>query len=225
LDQTFNPTTNNGVVFAVAAQADGKVIIGGTFTTVGSSSRARIARLNANGTLDGSFNPGTGANGTVNAIALQSDGKIVLGGDFTSINGTNRNRYARLNSNGALDLGFDPGRGADGTVFSVALLPDGKVILGGDFTMVNGFLRRGVARVNGDTPAVQIVGAGITVSGQPTFTFSAQPGVAYATEATTNFLNWVVLGTNIAAGYTLTVTDTNAAGLDQRFYRVRRVGP
>jgi len=175
--------------------------------------------------LDTGFTSGSGANGSVNALVVQSDGRIIVVGDFTSINGTNRNRYARLNANGSLDLTFDPGRGADGTVLSVALLPDGKVVLGGDFTMVNGFLRRGVARVNGDTPAVQFVGAGFTVGGEPTLTFSTQVGVAYATEATTDFLSWVVLGTNVATGYTMTVTDTTATGLEQRFYRIRKVGP
>jgi uncharacterized delta-60 repeat protein len=225
LDQTFNPATNNGVVFAVAGQPDGKVIIGGTFTNVGGFNRRRIARLNVNGSVDTGFNPGAGANGSVNALVLQSDGRIIIGGDFTSINGTNRNRFARLNSNGSLDLVFDPGRGADGSVLSVALLPDGKVILGGAFTMVNGFLRRGVARVNGDTPALQFVGAAFTVGGEPSFTFSSQVGIAYATEATTDFLTWTVLGTNVAAGYTMTVTDSTATGLGQRFYRVRRVGP
>src|SRR6185436_15513840 len=83
LDQTFNPPANNGVVFAVAAQPDGKVIIAGSFTNVGGANRGRIARLNVNGTLDVSFNPGTGANGSINAIVLQADGRIIVGGDFT----------------------------------------------------------------------------------------------------------------------------------------------
>src|SRR5206468_1632456 len=75
---------------------DGKIIIGGDFTTYSGTTRNRIARINADGTLDASFNPGTGASGTVYSTAVQSDGKIIIEGSFTSYNGTGRNRIARV---------------------------------------------------------------------------------------------------------------------------------
>ena len=225
LDQSFVPPTNNGVVFAVAGQSDGKVLIAGTFTNVGGQVRSRIARLNSNGSLDGTFLPGTGANQAIYAMAVHPDGRIIIGGDFTSYNGTNRNRYARLNPNGALDLTFDPGRGADDTVYSVALLNGGKVILGGAFTMVNGFNRRGVARINGDTAPLTIVNPGMTVEGFPSFSFGAQPGVAYVIEGTSDFVRWTALVTNVASSTSITYTETNFAFMLHQFYRVRRLSP
>jgi len=153
LDNSFNPGTgveSYGTVSSVALQPDGKVLIGGSFTAVNGTNRQGIARLNANGSLDSSFNPGTGVNGTVHSVALQSDGKVLVGGSFTSVNGTNRNNIARLNANGSLDGSFNPGTGANGPVGSIALQPDGKVLIGGDFTTVNGAVRLKVARLYGD---------------------------------------------------------------------------
>jgi len=140
----------SGRIEAVAVQPDGKVLIGGLFTTVNGTNRNNIARLNANGSLDSSFNPGTGTAGAVRAVALQPDGKVLIGGDFTSVNGTNRSRMARLNSNGSLDSSFNPGTGPNAKVSSIALQPDGKVLIGGDFTTVNGVVRLQVARLYGD---------------------------------------------------------------------------
>ena len=94
LDVIFNPNAN-GSVSAIAIQSDGKVLLGGFFTTVGGVTRNRIARLNSDGTLDTGFNPNASA--TVNAIAIQSDGKVLLGGQFTTVGGVTRNRIARLN--------------------------------------------------------------------------------------------------------------------------------
>src|SRR5436305_323162 len=64
------------------------------------------------GDLDAGFDPGTGANNSVLTTALQPDGKIIIGGAFTSYNSIGRNRIARLNVDGSLDAGFDPGTGA-----------------------------------------------------------------------------------------------------------------
>ena len=135
---------------SIVVEPDGKVLIGGNFLTVNGTNRNGIARLNANGSLDGSFNPGTGVNGTVYSVALQPDGKVLIGGEFTSINGTNRSRIARLNVNGSLDSNFNPGTGPDRVVRSLALQPDGNVLIGGDFTTVNGAVRPHVARLYGD---------------------------------------------------------------------------
>src|SRR5438067_6034490 len=119
LDSSFNPSlalnSATGQVQAVALQTDGKIVIGGSFTGVNGTARNNIARLNADGSLDTSFNPGSGADKQVRAIAVQTDGRIVIGGYFTSVNATARNRVARLNANGALDPSFDPGSGAPGT--------------------------------------------------------------------------------------------------------------
>ena len=83
-------------MFSLALQPDGKLLIGGNFTSYNGTPRNRIARLNADGSLDASFNPGTGANSSVYALALQPDGKLLIGGDFTAYAFTPRTRLARL---------------------------------------------------------------------------------------------------------------------------------
>ncbi len=139
-------------VLAVAVQGDGKVIIGGAFTTVNGTTQNRIARLNSDGALDTGFGNGlTGANNTVRAVAVQGDGKVIIGGDFTTVNGTTRGGIARLNSDGSLDTGFGNGlAGADGPVYAVAVQGDGKVLIGGGFTTINGTTRNHIARLNSD---------------------------------------------------------------------------
>ena len=149
LDTSFNPGSGaNSVVTSIALQPDNKIIIGGEFTSYNGTARNYIARLNADGSLDTSFNPGSGANSTVYSVALQPDNKIIIGGEFTSYNGTARNRLARLNADGSLDTSFNPGSGASNTVYSIALQPDNKIIIGGYFTSYNGTDRNRLARLN-----------------------------------------------------------------------------
>ncbi len=120
-------------VLTTAVQPDGKIIIGGKFTSVLGVPRSNIARLNANGSIDMDFDPK--ANGQVISVAVQGDGKIVLGGTFTTLqpNGaatpTARQYVARVNADGSLDSGFDPKPG--NTVTSVVVQADGRIVLGG----------------------------------------------------------------------------------------------
>ena len=101
VDGTFNPSnTVPTAVNAVGAQSDGKVVIGGAFTTVAGASRYDVARLNADGSLDSTFNTSTGISAPVNALAVQSDGKVIIGGQFTTVFGLTRNRIARLQADG-----------------------------------------------------------------------------------------------------------------------------
>ena len=164
VDVTFDffGTGTDDVVYAIALQADGKVLIGGAFTTARGVARNRIARLNTDGSLDTTFDPGTGAGGEVRGIVVQPDNKIVIVGAFTSYNGTARNRIARLNPDGSLDTTFDPGTGASGSVFAIAAQPDGKFIIGGLFTSYNGTGRNRIARINsnGSLSITFVPGAG-----------------------------------------------------------------
>ncbi|WP_187264548.1 T9SS type A sorting domain-containing protein [Pontibacter beigongshangensis] len=159
LDNSFNTGAGfNTAVRSLALQPDGKIVVGGNFTSFNGIDRNRIARLNADGTLDASFNPGAGfagsANSSVQSLALQPDGKIVVGGNFTSFNGIDRNRIARLNADGTLDASFNPGAGftgsASSSVQSLALQPDGKIMVGGSFSYDNGIKRYDIARLNAD---------------------------------------------------------------------------
>ncbi|MGI8786685.1 MAG: delta-60 repeat domain-containing protein [Pyrinomonadaceae bacterium] len=150
LDQTLNLSAVGNYVLATAIQPDGKIIIGGKFTSVLGTTRS-IARLNTDGTLDAGFNTIVN-NNSVLSIAVQPDGKILVGGDFITIGGVTRNRIARVNADGMLDTAFVPNAGS--TVFSIALQSDGKILVGGDFTTIGGQSRRLFARLSNDTAAL-----------------------------------------------------------------------
>ncbi|MCB1227022.1 MAG: choice-of-anchor D domain-containing protein [Verrucomicrobiales bacterium] len=150
---TFNPGTGaDNLVCALALQPDGKILIGGLFQNYNGTPRNRIARLNADGTLESSatFNTGTGPDGAVFTLGLQADGKILLGGDFTQVNGTGRSRLARLNANGSLDTSFDPGTGANDKVSCILPQPDGQILIGGYFTTIQGSAANRMARLDPD---------------------------------------------------------------------------
>ncbi|MEN8743570.1 MAG: putative Ig domain-containing protein [Lentimonas sp.] len=146
LDAAFDASAVEGIVgedvYSIALQSDGKVLIGGSFTE-------KIARLNADGSPDTSFDVGSGANNTIYAIKVLDGGKILVGGNFTSMNGVNRLRIARLNSDGSVDesFGFD-GAGASSTVYCLEELEHGEIVIGGNFSSVNGITRKCLATLN-----------------------------------------------------------------------------
>ena len=151
LDSSFNSGVgpNNSINFIVL-QSDKKILIGGDFTSYDGVVRNHIARLNPDGTIDTSFDPGTGANNSVTSIVIDSIGKILIGGDFTEYNGISRNHIARLNSDGTIDTSFDLGTGANNLVKSLVIDSIGKILIGGDFTDYNGINRNHIARLNSD---------------------------------------------------------------------------
>ncbi len=154
LDTTFNPGADTWVD-SLAVQADGKILVGGQFTTLGGQSRSHLGRLNANGTLDTSFNPGAGGvtYPNVYSLAVQADGKILVGGLFTTLDGQSRHYIGRLNANGTLDTSFNPG--ADDVVESLALQADGNILVGGAFTTLGGQSRTNLGRLNNTGLATQ----------------------------------------------------------------------
>jgi uncharacterized delta-60 repeat protein len=154
-DASFNATGMgpSEMVRAIALQPDGKILIGGSFTSYNGIARWGIARLHPDGSLDTSFDPGTGATQPiVRAIAVQPDGKIILGGDFTTFSGTTRNRIARLEPNGNLDPSFGAGSGFDHpwglcSVHDLLLQPDGKLLVAGDFAHYANNGHKGITRL------------------------------------------------------------------------------
>ena len=134
----------------VRVQSDAKILIGGQLTGYNNVKRAGIARVNSDGSLDSSFDPGSGTGeiSMVTAMAIQPDGKILIGGQFTTYNGIARNGFARVNSDGALDNSFSPL--ANGGVGAIALQNDGRIVIGGNFTAYQGVSRKGIARINAD---------------------------------------------------------------------------
>ena len=154
VDTTFNvgvgpsgPTASS-TVNSITIQPDGKIIIGGVFANYDGVVVNRIARLNTDGSLDTTFVTGSGANSSVRSINLLSDGKIIIGGNFTTFNDVTYNRIARLNTNGSLDTNFIPGTGSNSTIRSISIQPDNKILIGGYFTTFNGVSINRVARLN-----------------------------------------------------------------------------
>ncbi|MEX1118663.1 MAG: delta-60 repeat domain-containing protein [Terrimicrobiaceae bacterium] len=94
------------------------------------------------------FSNGEGVNGRVAAMIVQSDGKIVIAGNFTSVNGVPRSNLARLNSDGTLDTAFanSPVAGVSGPVEALALAEDGSIYVGGTFNQAGGVATSGLAR-------------------------------------------------------------------------------
>ncbi|MEY2505017.1 MAG: trimeric autotransporter adhesin, partial [Verrucomicrobiota bacterium] len=164
LDSTLTSgKITNGLVMGSALQPDGKLLIVGQFSEVHGVSRHGIARLNGDGTLDLSFDPGAGADVGVGPIALQADGKIIIAGFFHTVNGITSAGLARFNSDGSLDSGYDPGSvisydgtgGGNGQVYAIVLQPDGKLVVFGQFFYVmtgpgTSVPRSCVARFNSD---------------------------------------------------------------------------
>lgn len=170
VDGSFVPTNNNYYVNAIAVQSDNKVIVG---SSPGGNS-GTLYRLNADGTMDGSFfNMISQPN--IYAIAIQPDGKILVGGSFSTYVGTTRYNLARLNTDGSLDGSFLNGlSGASSPVRCIVVQPDGKILIGGDFTMVNNISRFHVARLT-STGAVDTSFSGTAVtSGSSVYALSLQ---------------------------------------------------
>src|SRR5206468_3639885 len=95
-------------------------------------------------------NPGLRSPGSVRSLALQGDGKLLMGGSFVATNGGFRTNIARLNPDGSLDLTFDPGTAPTGSVRSIVIQDDWKIVIGGSFEQVTDAPRRAVARLNND---------------------------------------------------------------------------
>jgi uncharacterized delta-60 repeat protein len=150
-DTTFNLGLGfNNTVSAINIQTDGKILVGGDFTSFNGLVRNRILRLNPDGTIDPTFNIGTGANNNIYSITMQPDGKIIVTGSFTSFNNNAKSRICRLNPDGSVDTTFNSAAAANNSVYTSVVQPDGKILLGGNFTTCNGVVRNRIARINAD---------------------------------------------------------------------------
>lgn len=141
-DSGFVPPEFLGAIRALVRQPDGKLIVAGNIQRVGDVGPRRLYRLNADGSWDNSFmvTSAVGAPHEIRSIALQADGRILVGGDFPG-------HLRRYNPDGSLDAGYSP-PALNSTVLSIDLQPDGRALIGGDFTGVDGRLR--IIRLNED---------------------------------------------------------------------------
>jgi uncharacterized delta-60 repeat protein len=144
VDKTFNAKAG-GSIHAVAVQPDGRIVIAGDFGSVNEKPRKTVARVNADGRLDETFNAGRGADKEARCLALQRDGKILLGGNFTRFNGAPHQRILRLNADGSIDSNFQAR--ADESPMQIIVQPDGNILVAGSFAKANGAGRFGLTRL------------------------------------------------------------------------------
>ena len=156
LDVSFSATLNS-TAQSVALQANGKIVVGGNFSNVnGQAGFGALARLNVDGTTDVGF-PAAGAfPSTVNTIAIQANGRILVGGNFQSYSGGG-NGLVRLETDGSVDASFVSGTGwtAYADVHDIAIRPDGVIWVGGNGYQFNGQTVNYLAAFNGDEPAAE----------------------------------------------------------------------
>lgn len=138
----------NNQAEVIAEDSSGRVLFGGLFTTYSGQSFNRIVRVNSNANIDYTFNIGTGFDSDVNEIEIQDDGKILVGGNFTSYNGNSVNRIIRLNPDGSVDNTFNSGTGFNGVVWVMKIQSDAKILVGGLFTQYDGNYYSGLIRLN-----------------------------------------------------------------------------
>ncbi len=151
LDTTFNIGTGaNNTIWSTITQSDGKIIIGGLFTNFNGTAKNYLSRLNPDGSIDATFNIGTGANNLIRKIALQFNNKIIFGGTYLTYNNLTASRISRILPTGLIDEDFDSSIAANNSVYSLAVQPNGHIIMAGSFTTYNSISRNRIARVFGD---------------------------------------------------------------------------
>jgi uncharacterized delta-60 repeat protein/uncharacterized repeat protein (TIGR01451 family) len=165
LNANFNIGTGfkgNGYVNKIQEVGSGKILIAGAFDTVDGIVKRGIARLNADGTLDATFNSGGegfGLNSIIRTYAIQADGKIIVGGKFNSYNGLPNINLIRLNADGSIDTSFAPVTEfyssyiqgfVNPMVNSIAIQNDNKIVIAGAFVIFNGVSKKNILRLNAD---------------------------------------------------------------------------
>jgi uncharacterized delta-60 repeat protein len=155
-DGSFDTSFNVGagfnydweIVRDIEIQDDGKIIVGGGFTSFNNSYVPRIIRLNNDGTRDMTFN--ASVNNSVRDILIQPNGKIILGGVFTTVNGSvNKNRLCRFNIDGSVDNTFDILTGFDSPVTSIINDNNNKLLISGGFSSYQGITTNRIIRLFG----------------------------------------------------------------------------
>jgi uncharacterized delta-60 repeat protein len=193
LDTNFNASVGEAV-YSLLVQPDGKILVDGPFS---------LLRLNGNGTRDTNFIPPLVEQ--VNSLGLQADGKIVIGGAFPTFYGgptPPRSRFARLNADGTIDPYFFPP--VNGTVNALAIQSDGAILVGGQFSTVNGLARTNIARIiNPDTASQSLSFNGSTITWRRA---GSSPEISYSTfETSADGTNWTaaMAGSRVSGGWQL----------------------
>ena len=148
IDHGFDPgSLVTEDVTAIAVDQIGRVVVSGHFNPGNGAPATRLMRLLPNGTLDTTFNTGTGLDGAAASVKIDDAHRIVLAGAFTRVNGTLRPRIARLLQNGSLDQSYNPGQGLNQTATDLVIDGAGKYMVAGYFGKVGHRSAPGIARL------------------------------------------------------------------------------
>jgi uncharacterized delta-60 repeat protein len=168
VDSSYDPSgalgPGFGSVAALLPLADGVVLVGGALRQSEGAARNGLLRLNGDGSVDAAFDARLNDGAEVQALALQADGRILIGGLFENVGDLARRNIARLNADGGVDAGFDPKFGQGQPVLALGVQPDGRVLIGGAGLVFDNFYRAGVARLYPDG----VVDRAFTVGAQTT---------------------------------------------------------
>ena len=164
IDSTFDPNLSfDATVLSLAEQLDpatsqpnGQILVAGTFNNVDTTAQGKLARINTDGSIDTTFTPVIDLR--VTYVTVQPDGKILIAGDFTTVDGVTEMHLARLNFDGSLDTMFSATVTDQITennvnpvsVYTITVLTDGRMYVGGNFLKVNGVRRQYLALLNAD---------------------------------------------------------------------------
>ena len=213
---TFGRTTGITILGGgvVLIQPDGKILVGGLYDKVNGLAHTNIVRLNADGSLDSTFNAQADLFDCwgVQTLMLQADGKIIIGDDSYTLNGRPCPFLGRLNSNGSTDASFNTNLVVGSMVYSAVLQADGKILSGGGLAKLGGQARSYLGRLNNTGPATQALAYdGTNISW---WRGGTSPEVWRTTfESSTDAVNWSYLGdgVRISGGWQLTnvVMSTN----------------
>ncbi len=214
------------LVHTLCVQTDGGILLGGVFRNYASPEQWNLVRLLPSGRWDTNFNQRGGPNFAVRTIAVQPDGKILIGGCFTNLGYfpvlAGRQHLARLNPDGSVDPSFNPGAGfrgtSDGYVRAIAMQPDGRILIGGQFDTVDGVRRNNLARLSGEVILFE------TITDGPEFStrVATTEGRTYwlETRESADGGDWAIVNTIAGDGTDQVLTDFFSNG-GKRFYRVR----
>jgi hypothetical protein len=201
------------------------VITGYPFVNINNVNVFAVCRLLTNGVVDATFTTSVDyvAFTAVFSLALQSNGKVFMGGSFVSIGGVGQPSFARLNANGTLDTSFVPDLPNNG-VNAVGLQSSGNVILAGPFliTDAHGNSQFGVARLHGDAvspPQRPLLSNSQSLPGAFRFTINGEVGRTYIILGTTNFSGWTPLATQMQSSASQSFTDSSVSNATHRSYR------
>jgi uncharacterized delta-60 repeat protein len=151
-------STNYPSLITSVIQNNGKIILGGLFTNIKGINTNNIVRINTDGTVDETFNTGSGFNDIVQKIKIQNDGKILVAGRFTKYNNTTQNHLLRLNSDGSIDNTFNSKEGFNDlnnslnnvATYNISPHTDGRILLTGGFIYYRGVSNHFITLINKD---------------------------------------------------------------------------